>query len=177
MRSKSWFGLALKVSVTAWDLPRGSRHSGAFPVMASLPPRLGLAPRLHARVLKIPKSLLGKETWMYQVTCEVGVAPGPQRGQTGGSDSKIWWLWTRLTYLINRKRRHGVGAFHKQCCFLCSCTSLTCHRHHCGLHNTKQAEWTAGTLLPRIQKTSSDASPGQAQGCIPAASAHAQPAH
>lgn len=77
MRSKSWFGLALEVSVTAWDLPRGSRHSGAFPVMASLPPRLGLAPRLHARVLKIPKSLLGKEIWVYRVTCGVEVVPGP----------------------------------------------------------------------------------------------------
>lgn len=36
MRFKSWFGPALKVSVTAWALPRGSRHSGAFPVI-SLP--------------------------------------------------------------------------------------------------------------------------------------------
>lgn len=144
---------------------------------SDIPPPLGLAPRLHARVSNIPKSLLDKETWVYQVTRGVGVVLGPQRDQTSSSISKIWWLWSRLTYLINRKRRRGVGAFHKQCCFLRLCTSLTCHRHHCGLHNTKQAEWTAGTLLPRIQKTSSDASPGQAQGCIPAASAHAQPAH
>lgn len=42
-----------------------------------IPPPLGLAPRLHARVLKIPKSLLNKETSVYQVTCGVGVTPGP----------------------------------------------------------------------------------------------------
>lgn len=77
MRSKSRFSLALEVSVSAWDLPRGSRHSGAFPVMTTLPPRLGLAPRLYARVLKIPKSLLGEKIGVYQVTCEVRVAPDP----------------------------------------------------------------------------------------------------